>query len=93
MACSLSSRTKLVSEITYSRYRDNVVHHIYEIAYGTAMVEAEDKQETIWEFKPLSRLIGGTRNNLAKVAKNVPCIIFYLCLNIQCTEIRLPPFP
>ena len=36
------------------------------------------KKETIREFKPLSRLIGGTRNNLAKVAKNVPCIIFDL---------------
>ena len=33
------------------------------------MTEAEDKQETIGEFKPLSRLIGGTRNNLAKVVK------------------------
>ena len=42
------------------------------------MTEAEDKQETIREFKPLSRLIGGTQNNLAKVAKNVPCIIFNL---------------
>ena len=49
-----------------------------DIAYGTAMAEAEDKQETIREFKPLSRLIEGTRNNLAKVAKNVPCIIFDL---------------
>ena len=42
------------------------------------MTEAEDKQETIREFKPLSRLIGGTQNNLAKVAKNTPCIIFNL---------------
>ena len=33
------------------------------------MAEAEDKQETTREFKPLSRLIGGTRNNLAKVVK------------------------
>ena len=33
------------------------------------MAEAEDKQETIREFKPLSRLIGGKQNNLAKVAK------------------------
>ena len=33
------------------------------------MAEAEDKQETIREFKPLSRLIGGTQNNLAKFAK------------------------
>ena len=33
------------------------------------MAEAENKQETNREFKPLSRLIGGTRNNLAKVVK------------------------
>ena len=33
------------------------------------MAEAEDKQETIRGFKSLSRLIGETRNNLAKVAK------------------------
>ena len=42
------------------------------------MAEAEDKQETIREFKPQSRLTGGTHNNLAKVAKNVPCVIFDL---------------
>ena len=34
------------------------------------MVEAEDKQETIRDFKPLSCVIGGTRNNSAKVAKS-----------------------
>ena len=32
------------------------------------MAEAEEKQETIQEFKPLSRLVGRMRNNLAKVA-------------------------
>ena len=42
------------------------------------MAEAEDKQETIREIKPLSRQIRGTRNRLVKVAKNVPCIIFDL---------------
>ena len=76
---SLSSRTKIVSKIPYNRYRYNVVHYstILHTA-SAAMTEAEDKQETIREFKPLSRLIGGTQNNLAKVAKNVPCIIFNL---------------
>ena len=67
---SLSSRTKIVFKIPYNRYRYNVVHYstILHTA-SAAMTEAEDKQETIREFKPLSRLIGGTQNNLAKVAK------------------------
>ena len=56
------------------------------------MAEAEDKQETIREFKPLSRLIEGTRNNLARVAEK--CSLYLLpILNIQCMEIRSPPFP
>ena len=55
------------------------------------MAEVEDKQETIREFKPLSCLIGGTRNNLAKVAKNVPCIIFDLSLTF-CAWNPFTPF-
>ena len=57
------------------------------------MAEAEGKQETIREFKPLSRLIGGTRNNLAKVAKKCSLYQFLPIVNIQCMEIRLPSFP
>ena len=33
------------------------------------MAEADDKQETTREFRPQSRLIVGTQNNLAYVAK------------------------
>ena len=55
------------------------------------MAEAEDEQETIREFKPLSRLIGGTQNNLAKVAIKCSLYHFLPILNIQCTEIRSPP--
>ena len=33
------------------------------------MAEAWGKQEAIREFKPLSRLVGGTWNHLAKVAE------------------------
>ena len=40
------------------------------------MAEAEDKQETIREFKPLSRLIEGTRKNLTKVAKKMFLVSF-----------------
>ena len=40
------------------------------------MAEAEDKQETIREFNPLSRLIGGTRNNLAKIATKIFLVSF-----------------
>ena len=57
------------------------------------MAKAEDKQDTIREFKPLSRLIGETRNNLAKVATKCPLCHFRPILNIQYMEIRSPPFP
>ena len=55
------------------------------------MAKAEDKQDTIREFKPLSRLIGETRNNLAKVATKCSLCHFRPILNIQCMEIRPPP--
>ena len=56
------------------------------------MAKAEGKQETIREFKPLSRLIGETQNNLAKVAIKYSLYHFRPILNIQCMEIRSPLF-
>ena len=47
----------IISKITNSRYRCKSSALWHDIAYGTAMAKAEDKQDTIREFKPLSHLL------------------------------------
>ena len=55
----------------------------HDIAHGTTIAEAEEKQETIIEFKPLSCLVGGTQNNLAKVAQVEKKCSLYDFWNVQ----------
>ena len=66
---------------------------MHDIAYGTAMAEAEDKQEAIREFESLSRVVGRTRNNVTKVPQKKKSSLYYFrpILHIQCTEIRSLP--
>ena len=61
--------------------RNERSHHLqYSTILHTALQRLKQKinKKQSESSNPLSRLIGGTQNNRAKVAKNVPCIIFDL---------------